>query len=664
MSKEVIINNPDTLADSEYFLGCLLLVVGLPLLSALLCRLFPARRQNVITTLSSLLLLTGLAAAANMLRMVYDTHVVLKFPWFHLGDLSFSTGFFVDRTSALMAVLVLFVSFLVHIYSTRYMKDDGALSRYYAMLGFFTFSMLGIVLTIDLLTMFVFWELVGFSSYMLIGHWQHLPSAATAARKAFVMNRIGDVGFIVGLMIYWVQSGSFDIYLLTFIDGNNPEFISDYSQGLQTAGALCLFCGVIGKSAQFPLFTWLPDAMEGPTPVSALIHAATMVAAGVFMLVRLHALFTPASLDVVALTGVVTALLAALAALAQTDLKKILAYSTISQLGFMVMAVGAGAPDAAYLHLFTHAFFKACLFLCAGSVIHALHEAQHGTHAHFDVQDVRNLGGLRHKLPFTFAAFVVSGAALAGLPFFSGFLSKDAILTALLYWKGETFSWRWLVFGGAFLVSFLTALYTFRLIAKVFLGEERETTSLTVHEPSWHMRGPIALLALGSFWFFVSWNPLNYHGWLYQPAKADENFHSALLVFISGAWVLIAGAVAYYIFRQPRTAHVPLLLNSFYIDKLYTQTVATRTYALALLTEKIDRRWIDGFLHYVAYGQVTLAHLTGWFDRVIIDGTVNALAALVRTVGSFTRSFQGGKIQLYIFWSVLAIIIFLIWTLF
>ncbi len=630
----------------------------MPLLSALVCRLLPARRQRTITALSTVLLFIGLLGAASMLEMSGIQPIMNSVSWFHLGDLSFSLGYFIDKTSALMLVLVLLISFLVHVYSAAYMAGDSALPRYYAMLGFFTFSMLGIVLADNLLMMFVFWELVGFSSYMLIGHWQHLPSAATAARKAFVMNRIGDAGFIIGLMIFWTQAGTFDIATLM-----STDTLSASSPAWQTAGALCLFCGVIGKSAQFPLFTWLPDAMEGPTPVSALIHAATMVAAGVFLLVRLHVLFTPASLDVVALTGLVTALLAALAALAQNDLKKVLAYSTISQLGFMVMAVGAGAPDAAYLHLFTHAFFKACLFLCAGAIIHALHEAQQGTHAHFDVQDIRNLGGLRRKLPFTFAAFVISGAALAGIPFFSGFLSKDAILTALLYWKGETFTWRWGVFGGAFLVSFLTALYTIRLIAKVFLGDERKTASLTVREPSWRMRGPVALLALGSFWFFVSWNPLNYHGWLYQPWRADENFHSALLVFISAAWVLIACAVGYYIFRQPRTVQAPLLLNSFYVDRLYTQTIATRTYALALLTEKLDRRWIDGFLHFAAYGHVTLAYLTGWFDRVIIDGTVNGIAALIRTIGSFTRSFQGGKIQLYIFWSVLSIIIFLIWTL-
>jgi NADH-quinone oxidoreductase subunit L len=650
------------LAFTGDFQGTLLLIVLMPLLSALLCRLLPARKPKTIVRVASISLFIGLLAAWYMSRMADSFLNIgeMSFDWFHLGALTFDIGVFIDTTAAHMLVLVMLVSFLVHVYSGAYMAGDAALPRYYAMLGFFTFSMVGIVLADNLLMMFMFWELVGFSSYMLIGHWQHLPSAATAAKKAFVMNRIGDAGFIVGLMIFWAQAGTLEIMPLM-----SAHTLSAMSPGWQTAGALCLFCGVIGKSAQFPLFTWLPDAMEGPTPVSALIHAATMVAAGVFLLVRLHGVFTPASLDVVALTGLITALLAAFSALAQNDLKKVLAYSTISQLGFMVMAVGAGAPEAAYLHLFTHAFFKACLFLCAGSVIHALHQAQHGTHAHFDVQDIRNLGGLRRKLPFTFAAFVISGAALAGIPFFSGFLSKDAILTALLYWKGETFTWRWLVFGGAFVVSFLTALYTIRIIVKVFLGNERETASLTVHEPSWRMRGPIALLALGSFWFFVSWNPFNYYGWLwlYRPWKVGENLHSTLLIFISAAWVLIACAVAYYIFRQPRKTQAPVLLNSFYIDRLYTQTIATRTYALALLTEKFDRRWIDGFLHYLAYGQVTLAHLTGFFDRVIIDGSVNGMAALVRTIGSFTRSFQGGKIQLYIFWSVLAIIIFLIWTL-
>lgn len=637
----------------------LLLVVGMPLLSAIACLLLPARKPGWVMTTASAFLFVGLLAAGVVFHCIESEHYgFMSFTWFQLGDQPFDISVYVGERTIRMLLLVMLVSFLVHVYSVTYMAGDAAIKRYYAALGFFTFSMLGIVLTTNLLLMFVFWELVGFSSYMLIGHWRHQPAAAAAAKKAFVMNRIGDAGFIVGLMVLWAAAGSFE-----YFEFYNVVFPRSH-RFWKTAAALCLFCGVIGKSAQFPLFTWLPDAMEGPTPASALIHAATMVAAGVFMLVQLHQLFTPVSLDVIAVVGVITALLAALAALAQTDLKKILAYSTVSQLGFMIMAVGAGAPEAAFLHLFTHGFFKACLFLCAGAIIHALHEAQHGTHEHFDVQDIRNLGGLRRKLPFTFAAFAISGAALAGLPFFSGFLSKDAILTALLYWKGAAFSWRWIVFGGAFLVSFLTALYTFRLIATIFFGNEQKTTSLTVHEPSWYMRAPIALLALGSCWFLVSWNPLNYYGWLYKPWMADENFHSSILVFVSAAWVLIACAVGYFLYNRRYTRQAPVLLQAFYVDKAYRWAATKPVLALAFFTEKIDRRWIDGFVHFTAYGHVTLAYLTGWFDRVIIDGTVNGMAWLVRTIGSFTRSFQGGKIQLYVFWSVLTIIIFLIWILF
>jgi NADH-quinone oxidoreductase subunit L len=642
---------------TEVFAVSVLMVIGMPLLSAILCLLLPARKPKWVMATASVFLLAGLLAAGVVFYCVGNEHYGLTtFTWFQLGGKTFDINIYVSERTVRMLLLVMLVSFLVHVYSMAYMAGDAAIKRYYAALGFFTFSMLGIVLTTNLLLMFVFWELVGFSSYMLIGHWRHLPAAAAAAKKAFVMNRIGDAGFIIGLMSFWAAAGSFDYF--AYYDIVFPRSHTFW----ETATALCFLCGVIGKSAQFPLFTWLPDAMEGPTPASALIHAATMVAAGVFMLVQLIYIFMPAS-DVIAIVGVVTALLAALAALAQTDLKKILAYSTVSQLGFMVMAVGAGAPEAAFLHLFTHGFFKACLFLCAGAVIHALHKAQHGTHEHFDVQDIRNLGGLRRKLPFTFAAFAMSGAALAGLPFFSGFLSKDAILTSLLYWKGDTFSWKYIVFGGAFVVSFLTALYTFRLIATVFLGDEQKTAGLNVQEPSWYMRAPIALLALGSGWFLVSLNPLNYHGWLYLPMKADENFHSTILVFVSAAWVLIACALAYFLYSRRYSRQSAVLQQAFYIDKAYLWVATKPVLALAFFTEKIDRRYIDGFLHYVAYGQVTLAHLTGFFDRVIIDGAVNGMAALVRTIGSFTRSFQGGKIQLYIFWSVLAIIIFLIWTL-
>jgi NADH-quinone oxidoreductase subunit L len=265
------------------------------------------------------------------------------------------------------------------------LAGDPAFRQYFAMLGFFTFSMLGVVVADNLLFVFIFWELVGFSSYMLIGHWKEKPEAADAAKRAFLFNRVGDIGFLIGLMILWTHAGSFNITDLASFSGENTWM---------TAASLCIFCGAIGKSAQFPLFSWLPDAMEGPTPVSALIHAATMVAAGIFLLARIDFLFTPAALNVVVITGTLTALAGALSALVQHDIKKILAYSTISQLGLMVVALGAGAPEAAMLHLFTHAFFKACLFLAAGAVIHSLHQAQHKSHLSLDVQDIRNLGGL------------------------------------------------------------------------------------------------------------------------------------------------------------------------------------------------------------------------------------------------------------------------------
>ena len=532
------------------------------------------------------------------------------------------------------------------------MAGDPDIRRYFAMLGFFTFSMLGIVVADNLLLIFVFWELVGFSSYMLIGHWSEKPEAADAAKRAFIINRVGDVGFLIGLMILWANAGSFNLLELTSLAEVNSW---------QTAASLCIFCGVMGKSAQFPLFTWLPDAMEGPTPVSALIHAATMVAAGVFLLARLHPLFTPYALDCMAVIGCITALLGATAALAQHDIKKILAYSTISQLGFMVIAIGADAPEAAMLHLFTHAFFKACLFLAAGSVIHALHQAQHQSHMHFDVQDIRNLGGLRKKLPFTFFVFVLSGSALAGLPFFTGFLSKDAILTSLFGWKGIDFSWRWFIFAAAFLVSFITVLYTFRMIWRVFNGPEKLTINLSVSEPPPAMRIPMAILAAASVWILVSWNPFDFSGWIFNALHAGKYFHLGFISFFSAAWVLFALGIAYWIREKTIESHI--LLNGFYVNRLYKTLLETPALQVAQLTELADKKWIDGILHTSAYLQLIVAHVTGWFDRAIVDGTVDGAAGLVKGIGSFTRSFQGGKIQLYIFWAVFAIIIFIIWTL-
>ena len=594
-----------------------------------------------------MLLISAVSALVIFLYTGDDNPYTLTVTWFIISSQDISAGFLIDGLSSTMLLVVTFISMLVHIYSIGYMAGDRSIRRYFAMLGLFTFAMLVIVVADDLLMLFMGWELVGFSSYMLIGHWKEKPSAARAAKKAFVLNRIGDAGFLIGLMIVWTNHGTFSI--------------ADWSsvgqlQSWQTAASLFIFCGVVGKSAQFPLFNWLPDAMEGPTPVSALIHAATMVAAGVFLMIRIFSLFTPTALDVVAIVGLITATLGALAALGQTDIKKILAYSTVSQLGLMVTALGTGNPEAAFAHLFTHAFFKAGLFLGAGSVIHSLHQAQQQARAHFDVQDIRNLGGLRKKLPTVFGVFIVAGSSLAGLPFFSGFLSKDAILTAVISWTEPGLSWKWFITAGVFFVSFLTAVYTFRLIWNIFFGEEKKTEDLSVVEPPVVMQAPIIILAVCSLWIIISWNPLVHTRW--DQLHAEHNW---TITIFSIAWVF-AALITSYLARNRRNVS-KTLHNGFYIDQAYHWTTKQIGLPLARITATADKQWVDGFIHATAYCQVIVAHVTGWFDRAIVDGTVNGLAGLVKGVGAFTRSFQAGKIQLYIFWSVFTIIIFLIWTL-
>ncbi len=633
---------------SSFFEICLLLSVALPLASFIISFVISEKYSWVVSITAPLLLLvSALASSVVFFSLNDDQPFGIAWNWFIISDHQLTAGLLVNNLSVTMLLIVTFISFLVHFYSIGYMAGDANIRKYFAMLGLFTFAMLVIVLADNLLLLFVGWELVGFSSYMLIGHWNEKPAAARAAKKAFILNRIGDAGFLIGLMLLWTHQGSFVITQITTIDS-----IATW----QTAASLCIFCGVAGKSAQFPLLNWLPDAMEGPTPVSALIHAATMVAAGVYLVIRTFPLFTPVALDVVAVIGIVTALIGAFAALGQYDIKKILAYSTISQLGLMVAALGAGAPDAAFLHLFTHAFFKACLFLAAGAIIHALHHAQLQAHAHFDVQDLRNLGGLRKKLPVVFIVFVLSGSSLAGLPFFSGFLSKDAILTALISWAGSDVSWQWFVVVGAFAVTFLTILYTFRMIWHIFFGSENKTSGLSISGPPAVMQAPLYTLALASLWIIVSWNPFVHTRWL-NPAME----HNWSVTLFSMVWVFIALVTA-YLSRQ-KSFYADALVNALYIDRLSYWVIKNIGLKLPSFTLILDKKWIDGFIHATAYVQVLIAHVTGWIDRAFVDGTVNGMASFVKGVGSVTRTFQNGKIQLYIFWSIFTIIIFLIWTL-
>lgn len=625
------------------------MAVGLPLISFVFSLLTPSR-YAWLTALNApiLLLVSAICAVILLINRWGASETVLHIKWFSIHTHSFSANLLLSDTTLLMLTVVSVISFLVHLYSAGYMAGDAQLKKYFAMLGFFTFSMLGIVLSDNLLVMFVFWELVGFSSFMLIGHWSEKPAAGSAAKKAFVMNRIGDAGFLIGLMIIWTNSGTFNLSEILPLSG---------SIKWETAASLFIFCGVIGKSAQFPLFTWLADAMEGPTPVSALMHAATMVAAGVYLLIRISTALSDDALTFIACTGMVTALIGSMSALFQFDIKKILAYSTISQLGLMVMAIGLGVTNAALLHLFTHAFFKACLFLSAGAVIHALHDAQLRSREHFDVQDIRNMGGLRKKLPVTFFTFILGGASLAGIPFFSGFLSKEAILSAL-WMNNNMLSWFMMVV--MLLVSFVTVLYTIRMIWYIFMGEERKTATLDVHEVPMVMRIPTIVLALSSVWLVVSLNPFDAIGWL-LPEKYFT--HLPWLTAFSVVWIALAVVVAYLTFRKARFYSNAILENAFFLDVFYQRLfsgLANKSASAALFT---DRKLIDGFIHSAAYSHVVMSHITGWFDRAIIDGLVNGLASFSRILGSFTRSFHGGKIQSYIFWAIFAIIIFLIWSL-
>src|SRR5437660_2126762 len=468
-----------------------------------------------------------------------------EIPWIDFGWLlRVPIGFTLDSLSRTMLVLVSGVGALIHIYSLGYMRDDPGKSRYFASLSLFMFSMLGIVLANNFVMMFLFWELVGLCSYLLIGHWFERDSAADAAKKAFLTTRIGDFGFMIGILMVWMATGSVvfdDIVAHLSKITSNPGYL--------TIVAILIFCGAVGKSAQFPLHVWLPDAMEGPTPVSALIHAATMVAAGVYLLVRVAFLIqaSQTALLVIAWIGTVTALLGALMATQQSDIKRILAYSTISQLGYMVMAVGLASNEAAMFHIFTHAFFKALLFLAAGSVIVTLHHEQ----------DIWKMGGLAQKLRITFATFAVGALALVGCPPFSGFFSKDAIL-ALAYERNMS------IFVIGLTTAFLTAFYISRAVMVAFLGKPRTDAARAGTESTLVMIAPLFILAL--FALIAGLQPVARYFLVVPHEEAVFTVPAlALLALVLGAVL----AVWLYRNRERDPLYLDLIRHRFYIDEFY-----------------------------------------------------------------------------------------------
>src|SRR6476620_8298667 len=453
-------------------------ILLLPLFAAAVIVLLTKSRPGISSFISVLAVLASFAMSC----VVFATQDIqpVELTWIDLKPIFYvPLGFVLDDLAKTMLLLVTGVGAVIHVYSLGYMRDDPSKSRYFASLSFFMFSMLGIVVANNFVMMFIFWELVGVSSYLLIGHWFERDSAAEAAKKAFLTNRIGDFGFMLGILMAWAGTGSVvfsEMSQQLAPDSPYPHYV--------TAVVLLIFCGAVGKSAQFPLHVWLPDAMEGPTPISALIHAATMVAAGVYMLVRVGFLIqaSPDGLCVIAWIGTITAVMTALIATQQDDIKRILAYSTLSQLGYMIMAVGLASGEAAMFHLFTHAFFKALLFLGAGSVLVALHHEQ----------DIWKMGGQGRNLFLTFVTFGIGMLALIGCPPFAGFFSKDAILS-LAYNRNSS------IFLLALLTAFLTAFYMLRLVVVVFFGKPRSDHARMGREAPWVMIGPLVLLAVPAF---------------------------------------------------------------------------------------------------------------------------------------------------------------------
>ena len=606
--------------------------------------------------------------------------------WITTSALSVSLGIYVDSITSIMLCVVSLISFLVHLYSTEYMKGDKRYLRYFAFLGLFTFSMNGIVLADSLFMMYLFWELVGLSSFLLIGFWFEKDSAANASKKAFLTNRVGDIGMFIGMMILFFQTGTFHIQEIV---GSVAGGAFNGNMNLLTCAGLLVFMGAVGKSAQFPLHIWLPDAMEGPTPVSALIHAATMVAAGVYMTVRIFPFLTLDALSVIALIGALTALMAAIIAITRNDIKAVLAYSTISQLGYMVMALGVGAYIGAFFHLVTHAMFKACLFLCSGSVIHAMHHSLHELHDHeTDPQDMNNMGGLMNKMPITFYAMLIATLAISGVPLFSGFLSKDMILAGVLsyYWMYE--GWTVIILLAGFGAAFITAFYMFRLIFMTFFGEPKnEKIYEHIHESPKPMTIPLIVLSVLSLGIVFTFNPnpLDAHGWfdhslgkvehvagldMYKYKDGFKKAHyPAMYASLIVAFLGIALSSLFYFFNKISVEKVTSIMKSmylfnlsrykFYIDAIYENILYKPFLWFCGVTSKLDWNLYDQtFIDSIGRRTLDLSDYStkadyNWLDQKVVDGAYR----LVEYFNGKLKYTQSGVIQNYLMAGVLGIVL-------
>ena len=575
--------------------------------------------------------------------------IVTLWPWLPVDRLQIDLAFQVDQLSVVMLLIVTGVGSLIHLFSVGYMREDPGYARYFSYLNLFIVFMLVLVLGSSFPVMFIGWEGVGLCSYLLIGFWFSEKANADAGKKAFIMNRIGDFGFLIAMFFIWRTFGSLDF---VYVSEHAAEMLPS-GGAIVTAITLFLFLGCTGKSAQIPLYTWLPDAMAGPTPVSALIHAATMVTAGVYLVARTNVLFAlaPVSSTVVAGIGALTALFAATIGLRQYDIKKVLAYSTVSQLGYMFLGVGTGAYAAGIFHLATHAFFKALLFLGSGSVIHAMHHAYHATHSHDDAQDMRNMGGLRRYMPWTFGLMLIATLAIAGIPPFSGFFSKDEILAAA-FARGASMPVFYLFYGMGVLAALLTAFYMARLMAMTFLGENRtgENERGHLHEAPWIMTGPLVVLGVLSLvggvlnlphlvgghaalerWLEPVMEPALRLGRLVMPEGSTEYMlvGAAVAIGVLGLFLGFRATLARPIptARQaPADTGLALVLNrKYFVDELYDAVVVRPL--------------------------VWLSRVVLWkgVDQGVVDGAgVNGTAWASRLAGGGLRLLQTGQVGIYV----------------
>ncbi|MEW6654407.1 MAG: NADH-quinone oxidoreductase subunit L, partial [Bacteroidota bacterium] len=636
----------------------------------------------------------------------YPIDIIAQFTWITMGSAPFAgsfnidLGISIDNITVMMLFVVNLISLLVHLFSIEYMRGDKKYTRYFSYLGIFTFSMLGIVLTHNFLMMYIFWELVGLSSYLLIGFWFEKKSAADASKKAFIVNRIGDIGMFIGILILFANYNTFTFEAIyEQIDAGNMPF---GDSAWLTAAGILIFLGAVGKSAQFPLHVWLPDAMEGPTPVSALIHAATMVAAGVYLVTRIFVMLTADAMLTIAVVGAFTSLVAATIALTQNDIKKVLAYSTVSQLGYMVMSLGVGAYAFAFFHLVTHAFFKACMFLGSGSVIHAMHHEQ----------DIRNMGGLKKKMPITYYTFLISTLAISGVPLTSGFLSKDGILAGTLAFGNLT--GHWLIPLMAFTVAGMTAFYMFRLVLLTFHGEPRDHHKYDhAHESPMLMVAPLVILAALSVFIWYTPNPIAADSgwvmsrWIKTPTQVVPNetrfefmipdvaaeanteqtaqshstithstlytetmhwaHYKAMFASLAVAGLGILLAFAFYFWKKFNADKLaekikPLYnfsLNKWYLDEVYDATAVNGTLNAGKGLSWFDQKIVDGAVNGSAFLTRIVSKISGWFDTYVVDGLVNFTALLSGFVGLMFRKLQTGKVQTYVAFVVFAVIILL-----